>query len=163
MADEGRSQLITPPNTLKGKVKVGGPGAVDAETLERAEQVIAGMSQDYLEWVEEDLSNIDAAFTKLKAGDGDRAANLERIFQISHDMKGQGGSFGYHMMTQIGDKLCRFIEGIEGAGPDESVVIGLHIDAMKLVIANRMEGDGGKEGGKLFAGLEQVVKKVGAS
>jgi len=34
-------EIITPPNSLKSKVTVGGPGAVDPQALERAEKAIA--------------------------------------------------------------------------------------------------------------------------
>jgi hypothetical protein len=48
---EDKLEIINPPNSLKQKVGTGGPGAVDLEALERAEQVIVGMTDSYLEWV----------------------------------------------------------------------------------------------------------------
>ena len=66
---------------MRSKVKVGGPGAVDAEALARAEQIIADMADDYLEWVEDDLLNIAEALDNLKAaGKKDRREHIERIF-----------------------------------------------------------------------------------
>ena len=152
------------PTALRSKAEVGGPGAVDAAALARAEQVIADMAGDYLEWVEDDLLNIDEVVDNLKAAKWEeRPEQIERIFQFSHDIKGQGGSFGYGMMTRIGDQLCAFVETLEGAGAAEIEVIGLHIDAMKLVIANRMSGDGGEEAEKLFDDLKKVTEKVAAN
>jgi hypothetical protein len=43
MSDD-KVEIINPPNTVKSKVRVGGPGAVDASTLDCAEQAIAGMA-----------------------------------------------------------------------------------------------------------------------
>ena len=37
---EEKVEIINPPNAVKAKVRVGGPGAVDASALEKAEQVI---------------------------------------------------------------------------------------------------------------------------
>ena len=160
MGDDDKPQLITPPNTLKDKVGTGGPGAVDLDVLERAEQVIADLAGNYLEWVEEDLVKIQKALEDLKAAGGDHKAELDRVFQIAHDMKGQGGSFGYQLMTVVGNQLCRFIEPLETVGPGEIEVIKLHIDTMSLIIAQRMEGDGGKAGEALLAGLEKVAAKI---
>ena len=102
------------------------------------------MAGDYLEWVEEDLLNVNEVLANLKAAKKeDRPEHLERIFHFSHDIKGQGGSFGYPIMTLIGGQLCAFVESLDGAGAAEIEVIELHIDAMKLVIAKRMSGDGG--------------------
>ncbi|MEE8393614.1 MAG: phosphorelay protein [Rhodospirillales bacterium] len=154
------STIIRTPDTLKSKVGTGGPGAVDLETLARAEAVIASLSDDYLKWVEEDFKKLDDALAKLIAEKDNRKEHLDRIFQISHDVKGQGGSFGYDMMTIIGNQLCRFVEDMEDADDAEIEAVTLHIDALKMVIAKRMEGDGGAEGESLFSGLEKVVAKL---
>ena len=155
--------FVDAPTALQAKVKVGGPGAVDAAALARAEQIIADMADDYLEWVEEDLATMEEVLAKMRAADTkDRARHIERIFQLSHDIKGQGGSFGYDMMTRIGDQLCTFVENLAGAAAAEIEVIQLHFDAMKLIIAKRMAGEGGEEAQKLFADLKKVTDKVAA-
>jgi len=94
MSDE-KLEIINPPNALKQKVGTGGPGAVDLEALERAEQVIAGMTDSYLEWVVEDLKKIEAAYNALASASGDGREEMQAVFQVAHDIKGQGGSFGY--------------------------------------------------------------------
>jgi chemotaxis protein histidine kinase CheA len=160
MAEDDKPQLIQPPNPLKMKVGVGGPGAVTPEALERAETVITELADDYLDWVEGDLARLQAALENLKAAKGDNSGELQAIFEIAHDIKGQGGSFGYQMMTQIGDHLCRFLETLETAKPAEIDVIEVHADALRLVITDGMKGDGGAAGTALFKGLEQVVAKV---
>lgn len=160
MSNDDTPKIITPPNTLKNKVTVGGPGAVDLEALERAEAVIAQLSDNYLEWVQEDLDNIQKAFDDLRKTMNDPKPVLERIFQISHDIKGQGGSFGYQLMTAVGNELCRFVEKLEAVRPWHVEAIKAHIDTMKLVIGKRMTGDGGAAGGALLDGLHMIVEKL---
>lgn len=159
MSDE-KVQIINPPNAVKAKVKVGGPGAVDLATLERAEQAIAAMGDQYLDWVQEDLGKIDAAFAALKAATGDRAQEVDDVFQVAHDMKGQGGSFGYDLITAIGNQLCRMIEKMGPVGDPEINAIEVHIGAMKLVIAQKMTGNGGQAGDQILMGLEKVMDKI---
>jgi chemotaxis protein histidine kinase CheA len=160
MDNEPKVEVITPPDTLKKKVKTGGPGAVDLDTLNRAEAVITEMTDNYLEWVAEDLAKIHQALEDLKAEKKDHKDALARIFQLSHDMKGQGGSFGYTLMTILGGNLCHIVEKLEDAGSAEVEVIQLHIDAMDLVIAKQMKGDGGEEGEQLLKGLGLVAAKI---
>ncbi|MEX0693694.1 MAG: Hpt domain-containing protein [Rhodospirillales bacterium] len=159
MADD-ELEIINPPNTLKSKVREGGPGAVDLATLERAERVIEQMADSYLEWVQEDLVRMDAAYKALAAAAGDRTAEADQVFQIAHDIKGQGGSFGYDLMTLIANELCRLIERQEDFGSAEVQAIKVHVDAMKLVIQNRMKGDGGANGQALVTGIRQVGDKL---
>lgn len=160
MADKPKIELITPPNPLRNKVSTGGAGAVTAETLARAESAISELAADYLTWVENDLAMLQEKFEALHSGVGDEKETLNQLFRISHDIKGQGGSFDYSLMTAIGNGLCRFIEKHESVGPQEREVIALHIDAMKLVIGNRMKGEGGAAGERLLGGLSQVIAKI---
>jgi hypothetical protein len=87
------------------------------------------MGDQYLDWVQEDLGKIDAAFVALKAATGDRAQEVDDVFQASHDMKGQGGS--YDLITAIGNQLCRMIEKVDNVGDAEVNAIEVHIGAMK--------------------------------
>jgi len=162
MSDEkpAQAQVINPPQTLQNKVEKGGPGAVDLEALAKAEEVIANLADDYLDWVREDLVRLEAAYEQLKNAEGDAAAELENVFQIAHDMKGQGGSFGYDLMTAIGDQLCRLVEKMDKAGPRELKMIRVHIDAMRVIITKELKGDGGNEGRQLLMGLTLVGDKV---
>jgi len=157
---EDKLEVINPPNTLKQKVGTGGAGAVDLEALERAEQVIAGMTDSYLSWVADDLKKMDKAYARLAAATGDRKEEMEAIFQIAHDIKGQGGSFGYDLMTAIANELCRLIEKADTIRNAEVEAVKLHVDSLKLVIGEDMKGQGGKAGEKMLAGLQQVCDKL---
>jgi hypothetical protein len=157
---EDKLEIINPPNALKQKVGTGGAGAVDLEALERAEQVISGMTDSYLEWVVDDLKKIEQAYSALESASGDKKAEMNGVFQVSYDIKGQGGSFGYDLMTAIGNELCRLIEKADKIGAGEVTAVKLHIDAMKLVIAEDLKGTGGTEGEKMLSGLQQVCDKL---
>ncbi len=157
---DGQAAVIRQPNALKSKVSVGGPGAVDLAALEKAEAVIADMGGSYLEWVEEDLVKISRILDDLKAAKDGGKDLLDSMFQVAHDIKGQGGSFGYQLMTILGHDLCRLIEKMDSAGPGEIDVIELYIGTMKLVVSQHMQGEGGEPGKQLLAGLDQVLAKV---
>ncbi|MBF0093387.1 MAG: Hpt domain-containing protein [Alphaproteobacteria bacterium] len=158
MADD-KAEFIVPPNRLKSKVTFS-EGGIDAAALEKAEQVIANLQGNYLDWVEEDLTAIQAAYEKAASDVAERKQHLADIFRIAHDMKGQGGSFGYQLITLIANQICRVLEKVENPGEDALEVIKVHIHAMRLVITSRMEGDGGKAGAGMVKGLEATVAKV---
>ncbi len=157
---EDKLEVINPPNVLKEKVGTDGMGAIDLEAIEKAEEAIASMADSYLDTVADDLRKIDEAFKKLEAATGDRKEELMGVFQTALVLKGQGGSFGYDLMTTIGNELCRLIEKLDKAGPKEVEAIKLHIDSMKLVIGNDIKGDGGDTGEKMLTGLQQVCDKL---
>ncbi|MDH5489885.1 MAG: Hpt domain-containing protein [Rhodospirillaceae bacterium] len=157
MSDD--SEIITPPTNLQSKVQKGGPGAVDLDAIERAEQVIANLADDYINWAKEDLVKLEDAYKKLKEGKGDQKELLQGVFNVAHDMKGQGGSFGFELMTAVGDKLCRLVEKLDKVGPKEIEKIRIYVDAMQVIISRSLKGDGGSEGKQLLMGLEVMVQK----
>ena len=72
----------------------------------------------------------------------------DRMFAIAHDIKGQAGTFGYPLLSDLAARLCRLLQtdGAEGAG---SLVA-----AMAEVVRDRLAGDGGERGREMVAGLE---------
>lgn len=163
MSGTSKPEFIQPPSSLKDKVAITNDG-VDLDALEQAEQLIAGMQDSYLEWVEEDLKKITACYVAAQQETGSRKQVFKDIFSVAHDIKGQGGSFDYPLMTIIGNLLCRFLERLEkeDVEPKEShmAVVKVHIDALRLVIAQRMSGEGGKVGDNLIRGLNAALSKV---
>ena len=106
------------------------------------------------------IKRLEGVFAGMKDGSGDLDQLAQQIFQISHDIKGQDGSFGYPLMTIIGGQLCAFIDKRKKAVDAGAVeVIGLHINAMQLVVAQALTGDGGAIGDQLVTGLEKVIEK----
>lgn len=127
------------------------------EMFENADAALAQMAESYTEWVMGDLAKLDSAFAKAKAeGQGD----LGEVFRIVHDMKGQGATFGYQLVTDIGQALCRFIEGTDMTGETALDVVEAHIKALRVVVAQKMEGEGGEVGQTLVAGLAAAASKV---
>jgi len=155
-----KHEIIQVPNVLKSKVSYG-PDGVDVEALERAEAVIANLRSSYLVWAQEDLVKIHALYEQALALPVDaRGPSIKAVFGIAHDIKGQGGSFGYQLMTILGNQLCRFAESRPLFGDAELDIIRLHIAAMRTVIGDQIEGEGGALGEDLLRGLQAVIAKL---
>lgn len=154
-------EVVQPPHKIREKVSVSAAG-VSPEMLERAEKVISSLSEDYLVWVDEDLHRLQGLYELLeKTPPADAGPVLRELFSVAHDMKGQGGSFGYGLVTVIANMLCRLVEKLEGDWRVHYLaVIKVHVDALRLVISERMEGDGGRAGERMISGLEATLTKT---
>lgn len=161
MSGDDKPEIIHPPSHVNEKVDMSA-GGIDHDTLAQAEAVIAGMADAYLEWVEGDLEKLQDLCSRAQAAEAaERRPLLQEIFSVSHDVKGQGGSFGYDLMTEIGNQLCRYIERLGDEVRDSHMaVVKVHIDAMRVVISRRMSGDGGADGSNLLRGLHAAVVKT---
>jgi|GEM_PF-3886913 len=104
-ADNGdadqRFEVIKPPDTLSKRVKIGGPNAVKLDGLADSDaSFIDNVAANYLAYFKEDLKVLSVAFAKLK-GAPDNSEIREEVFTAAHDIKGQAGSFGYDLITDM--------------------------------------------------------------
>ena len=160
--DGKKGVFVEVPNLLRNKVKTTGKNLVNLDMLDKAEDVLAGMAQEYLEWANRDLIILQYAYEDLCEGDGDRKEYLDQVFSISHDMKGQGGTFGYDLVTLVGNYLCRLIENYDNTVSDKRLndAVGIHVDALHLIISSNIRGDGGEQGKSILSGIEIIGKKL---
>ena len=151
--------VVRPPSSLKNKFKGKEIKDMEVQILERADAIIINQTDEYLESVEMDLGKIDTVFSELKAQKTHSVAVLKRVFEISSRIQAQGISLGYQLLTAIAEDLCTVVKKMESIGETEIRVIRLHMDTMKLIIKNRIEGQGGEQGQAILQGLRKMVAK----
>jgi len=159
---ESSVKYITPPNNLRKKqIDAGVQLNLDPSLVGAAEAKIVGMKNDYLKWVVGDLDTLSELCDVAIKSTDDRAVRVEALYNKAVEVKGQGGSFGYPLITAIGTQLCRFIE-VQGFGLDDArmEIVKLHVETLRVVIMQKMEGEGGGMGQKLVTGLQLAIKKV---
>ena len=129
------------------------------EVLE-AEAVVAEMAENYTIWVRDDIATARSALTKAKENLADNAESIREIFSVCHDIKGQGSSFGFDLMTMLGASLCDLLR--EGGSVTERklAVVEAHVDALAFVIDRKIKGDGGDKGRQLVDKLQKFADKV---
>jgi hypothetical protein len=123
---------------------------ISPEALARAEAALAGLSQRYLDWATNDATRLRACIQDTLEGNIPLATGLPRLFTIAHDMKGQAATFGYPLVSELGNRLCRLIEANPPSDPSVLPQIARLAQAMTRVIAERLEGDGGEAGRRLL-------------
>lgn len=156
-SSQNSAQIINPPHMIKNKVS--GSGGPSAEMLAKAEAAISKMADDYPTWAIHDVDRLGDMLKSAKTGVGNGKELLDEAFKLAHDMRGQGGSFGYPLMTRIANSFCRYVEKLEEVDKSALEICNAHVTSMHAVLTNRVKGDGGKIGAQIAAGLEQAVEK----
>jgi hypothetical protein len=152
--------LPMPANSNKPDSEETGEGNI-SNALARAEAAVANLAQDYATWA---LADVARARTALAAAVDDparRAPHVETLFRVGHDLKGQGASFGYPLVTKIGHSLCVLTR--DRALHYEAKHLDLaksHLDAIDLILTKGIKGEGGKVGAELVGKLEERVSAL---
>ena len=159
--DGGNNDVkFTPPSyALKAKAPRGKKDL--GSVLLDADQGLTEMSEDYLDYAREDAKRLGAACDELESSGGAKDA-IETAYWIAHQMKGQGGTFGYPLITAVGASLCNLLDGRESLDAAQVQAARLHFEAMSLVVSRPLKGDDG-EGAKMVEGLLKVAARVGGA
>ncbi len=125
--------------------------ATTADQLAQANEAIAALAKEYPIWAAQDIKKMIQALQDARSLSGEKRADMIRkeLFKIAHNTKGQGATFGYPLITDIGDHLCRYIERIENIQNEEMNIMRDHINAMDTILKQKLTGDGGTVGQEL--------------
>jgi hypothetical protein len=152
---DGKStyEEIEPLVPLAAKVTLG--DGIDADMLARAEAAVAEMAAGFPDWATQDLLQMREVAATLRAHRS--AEQGQALYVLAHDMKGQGGSFGYPLISTIAGSLCRLLHRRTAFEPRHLAAIDAHLDAAGTVLARRMSGDQGPAGATLTTELQTLV------
>lgn len=156
----GDVEFIKAPPGLRQKT---GAVTLDLDAIARAEKHLANLASEYVFWVENDLQKLRQAFDDARAAtdEATRGVHVEALFQVAHDMRGQGTTFGYPFVSQICDILCRYLDGAKGQGQVDLMLVSPFIDALRAIVNNRVAGETDAIGQAMVKGLQMAVAKRG--
>jgi hypothetical protein len=149
-------------NRLKEKVGGAGstePGELPMDILIEAEQQLERSVIDFADWARDYLKQLSQLCDQALAMGEGRVKIFEEINLLAHELRGQGGTFGYPLISQFGKSL--YLSTREGCGKENSDVeiVKAHIDSMRAVLRDKITGDGGKVGQELLQGLQIAIKR----
>ncbi|MCG8508059.1 MAG: response regulator [Rhodospirillales bacterium] len=151
------------PNRLKGKVGgLGGGemGEIPVSILEDAEAELEKAATDFTEWAGGYLAKLSKFCEQALEQTEGRRKYFNEINLLAHELRGQGGTFGYPLMSTFG-KMLYDVTGSECREDDNAVeIVKAHIDAMRAVLREKISGSGGNVGRELLKSLEIAVEKL---
>lgn len=123
----------------------------------QAEAAVAALRDSYREQLMVDVASLLEIWSSLERGVA-VAEVMRQIHAISHNVKGQGGSFGYDLVTSIGASLCDYIRTGTRESADEINIVHAHIKILKMVGENDISGTGGETGERIVAKLAALTR-----
>lgn len=131
----------------------------DEDLLAEATAAMEEMAEDYPDWVSVLIDKLAEEHRRCVDTPEHRYRYFEALHAIAHDMRGQGGTFGYPLISDFSDGLYDFTTKNSGTSDNHVEIIKAHIDSMRVVIKQRVSGDGGEIGKQLKVGLDAAIKK----
>jgi len=150
-------QMISVPNTLKAKIG-GRFGGIDPAALAKAEAALKGLSDNFGQWMEDELTKLAAARERIR-NEGYNAETGENLYFRAHDLKGLGATYGFPLVTRIAGSLCRLIDDPATRLRAPPVLLEAHIDAINASVRGKICDVDHPVGKTLVEELERRVKE----
>lgn len=151
------------PNRLGAKVGLAPKAPVPTlppEVLAAAEEEIQSRAGDYATWIAAEVDELGRRVERLPQEEAAVPVLMAQINRSAHEMRGQGGIFGYPLITQVAKSLYEVTRGsFTAITGNEHLLFKAHVDAIKAIMNGRISGDGGTTGKQLLASLEVAKKK----
>ena len=126
-----------------------------------SDEVLAELRVAYLSGVRQDLAKLDGLLADLEEGRRSWPDSLFRLREVVHNIKGQGTSFGFPLMTEIGESLHRLLQLSPGdASVRTKAVIAAHVACLRRIIEAEVEGDGGPKARLLLDRLRALSQRA---
>ena len=126
---------------------------INAEVFERAQAVIDRLSIEYRERAQSDLENLYVTMDLAQTEEAERQEHLQKIRAVLHDMRGQGGTFGLPLVTQIAKSLGTYLKSGEAAENPSFEIAQAHFEAIRHVLAENISDQNSERGRQIVEDL----------
>jgi HPt (histidine-containing phosphotransfer) domain-containing protein len=147
-------EVITPPNKLRRAMSTAAKPADNP--VARAEQALAGLSDQFAAWMEAECERLDQARNAIKAL-GFTKPGRDKLFLAAHDIRGEAETLGYPSAAAPAGSLCRLIEHTPDMNRIPMALVDQHVDAVRAIIRESARPDMADVAAALTRRLRQVT------
>ncbi|MAU41824.1 MAG: hypothetical protein CMF31_09395 [Kordiimonas sp.] len=131
------SKIVTPPTNLRDKLRSVSSGISEREAIERANQAIDSLKNDYSKALAKDLSDLFESFQNFETEVARSNGKDTQLFAKSFEIKGLAGTFGYDVVSQVCASLCQVLSEINPQHAQYIAAIESHIGALRALIQEK--------------------------
>ena len=148
-------EVITPPNRLRSAVSMVDNTSAADDPVARAEQALAGLTNEFPAWMDEECNRLNMARGNAKAS-GFNKATRDGLFHAAHDIKGEAVTFGFPWVAALADSLCRLLDHTPDINRIPFTLIDQHVDAIRAIVRESDRPDVAKLADALSRKLREV-------
>jgi hypothetical protein len=157
-----KARIIAPPQDLKRRAvnfRKGLDLSLSAQDIKRIETAIEKSKDRCSNEVSDQLASMRLQFPEAMGNRIKRPGFLRTVRAGSLDIKGLGGMFGFPLLTAFAKSLNDYVTSLKDADDTQMSVIATHIDALYVVLVQRIAGLGGKVEGDVLDGFKTATRK----
>ena len=155
-------QIIQPTGELRKRAvnfKTGFGVVLSLAETQKLQNVVEKSTEKFVRDIGATLRKMREDLAALPEGEILTNDMLARVANDAVDIKGLGGTFKFPLLTQIAASLHDYVQQIETPSAWNAVIVGHHIDALYVVLAQRITGFGGQVESEVLVALRTASAK----
>ena len=132
---------------------------LEPEEIRKLEAVVEKATDQFTVEVAEKLRALRVALNDVANSQIGADQAMQAIRSLSLEIKGMGGMFKYPLLTAFAKSLNDFTKDMGVPTPIQLDIIAAQIDALYVVMGNRIQGSGSKIEMQLLDALEEAARK----
>lgn len=132
---------------------------INADTIRRAEEAVGKLADQYRGWVRGDIEKLRECLDAATAGGPARGDAYKRIRAIAHDMRGQGTTFGYPLVTRVAKSISQTLKALPEDGDADAALLA-HVDAVDAIIQQDVADAAGAVAREIVETLESAIGRT---
>ncbi|WP_420547451.1 hypothetical protein [Curvivirga sp.] len=132
-------------------------GGVDPEkAFAEIDEIFLELKDEYADKLGEDILEIERLTSLFR--EDNNISHLDSVYSIVHNMRGQGGSFDFPLISAIGTSFCKYAANRKDKENYSFPLILQHLEAIKLVYKENRKGEGDQTAQAVVNALAQAVE-----
>jgi hypothetical protein len=132
---------------------------LEPEEIRKLEAVVEKATDQFTVEVADKLRALRVALNDVANSQIGADQAMQAIRSMSLEIKGMGGMFKYPLLTAFAKSLNDFTKDMGVPTPIQLDIIAAQIDALYVVMGNRIQGSGSKIEMQLLGALEEAARK----
>ena len=153
---EKEPRIVKANHLLQAKV---GMGNIEEKKIRRSQKVMDNMAVDFTPMAEEYLGQLAAALEAVRQGDQPAARKIQLMTDPVMQIKANAAMFDYALVGVLANVMLNFLEALEDVDNDVLDIVDANHKTMRLLVSNKMKGDGGEYGKELQAELKDACRR----
>ena len=149
-------KVIKASYVLQAKV---GSGPVDARKVKESQNIIDTNQVDFAPLAEEYITDLNNIMAQAKEDHMDATTMRERMTQPVMQLKANASMFKYELLGVLASIMLTFLEALEEIEPDAMEIVEAYHRTLKVIIAQKLKGDGGEIGQQLQDELRNACRR----
>lgn len=152
--------VIAADTSLKDKARArGNVSTVDMEAIARAERALQDLACEFDGWLSEEVDKLVEAREAVRR-DGVSDERIDTLYRAAHDLKGEGETLGYPLVTKLCALLCKLLDAVPEKSEIPMSLVDNHVDAVRVVQRDGIKGDEHTTTNAVIERLSEVVADI---